>query len=320
MSLEKLKFRVDCANLTRKFFSENNYLEIDPPSFSKYVIPESSIEIFQVGKYFLLPSPEVYIKKLLSIYKCSMFSLSHCFRAEEIPSSIHSPEFTMLEYYTVNADYMDSIAITEKFFHFLVDGLKTHPAFDKEQASILTKPFLRLTMDEAFIKYANFSLAQTKTREQLLQKVKQLKINESSTLENYTFKDLYELVLVAVIEPALPKNEVVALIDYPALSETLSKRKTVDDFPVTERWEIYVNGVELANCYTELTDASAVKNFFDNEMLLRKKANMTEILPPPNFDEICGNLPNSSGVALGFERLLMLLTGSKSIDGFIVSL
>lgn len=325
MDIQQLQLRAACANLIRKFFTEKNYLEVDVPCFSKNIIPESSIEVFQTlqtklqsEQYYLLPSPELYIKKLLAKHTCSMFSLAHCFRAGENTGRIHNPEFTMLEYYTVDADYKDSLRITEALFAFLCDALKENPLFDMTAAEVLTTPFLCLSMNEAFIQYADISLAENTTRTQLLEKVRALGISESSVLEHYSYKDLYELVLVAVIEPALPKNKVVALMDYPLVSETLSKRKMSDGLEVTERWEIYVNGIELANCYTELQNANAVKQFFEHEIQLRKNAGMSDIAAAKDFASVCAELPNCSGVALGFERLLLVLSGSKSIENFII--
>lgn len=326
MNLDKLRFRAEVSFLTRKFFSENKYVELDPPCFSRFVIPESSIEVFRTEKtklqnkqYFLLPSPELYIKKLLADYHFSMFSLSHCFRAGENTGRIHSPEFTMLEYYTVDADYKASISITEKYFRYLVESLKDNPLLDKKTAKILSEDFLSMTVDEAFIKYGGFSLAKNKTKVELLEQVRRLDIAGTTKLEDYSYKDLYDLVLVSCVEPNLAQEKAIALMDYPAVSETLSKRKTNDEnLEISERWEVYVNGIELANCYTELTEAKTVKSFLSGEKALRKKSGMLSVQEPDNFDKICERMPQCSGVALGFERLLMLLTGSKSIDGFIM--
>lgn len=323
MDLELLEFKAECANLVRNFFWNEGYLEVDTPCFSEYIIPESSIEIFQTIKtptqskqYFLVPSPEVHIKKLLAQHKRSMFSLSHCFRAGENKGKIHNPEFIMLEYYTVNANYLDSIKITEKFFKFLITKLQDNHIFDKKTCIPFTKNFLLLSVDEAFEKYAGFKLSENRTQESLLSKVNDLRLNCTGDLSTYSTQDLYELILVALIEPNLPKNQIVALIDYPTMSKTLSKNKIVNNFEVTERWEIYLNGIELANCYSELTDEDRAKLFIQSEIKKRDKKNMTKIIPPPEFEKICSNLPKCSGVALGFERLLMLLSGKKSIEMF----
>lgn len=323
MDFEKLKFRAKCTSLIRKFFYDKNYLELDLPCFSKTVIPESSIEVFRTQKtklqkeqYYLLPSPELHVKKFLKEYQNSVFTLSHCFRAGESVGQIHNLEFTMLEYYTVNANYIDNISITESLFYFLVENLEKEILLDSEIANIFKKPFLQLNMEEAFCKYANFSLAENTTKKQLLDKVKKLRINETSELENYSYKDLYELVLVSVIEPNLCKDRVVILKDYPVVSNTLSKRKNMGGLEVTERWEAYVKGVEVANCYTELRDDKAVNEFFKNEIKLRNKNKMSRLKTVTNFDKVSATLPECSGVALGFERLLMILTNSSNIAAF----
>ena len=324
MDISLLEFKSDTAYFVREFFRKNGYLEADTPCFSEFIIPESSIEIFrteqsalQTKQYFLVPSPEVHIKKLLAACERSIFALSHCFRAGENSGRIHSPEFTMLEYYTVGADYKDSIKITEAFFSFLVDSLKDNPLLDKTAANIFTQPFLQLTMDEAFTHYAGFPLTKAQSHAALLEQVQKLRLNTTSEVERYSYQDLYELVLVSCVEPQLPKNRIVALIDYPAVSETLSTRKLQNGMPVTERWEIYLNGVELANCYTELTDGSEVNSFFAHEIQKRKQNGMQPLNVPADFAQTCAEMPKCSGVALGFERLLMLLSGQASIGRFI---
>lgn len=326
MDIEHLKFKAACLRVVRRFFSERGYGEADVPCLSACVIPESSIEVFQTERtvlqaqtYYLLPSPELYLKKLLAALKCSLFSIAHAFRAGENSGRIHNSEFTMLEYYTVEADYKDSIAITEEFFRYLAASLKDEPLLDKKAAAIFSAPFLCMTMDEAFLKYARFSLAQNLSKDALLQKVKSLNITDGRIAENYSAKDLYEIVLVSVVEPSLPADRLVALTDYPVLSETLSKRKKVKDMEVTERWEVYLNGVELANCYTELTDGRTVRHFFDNEKKFRAENRMTNVRVPEDFAHTCSELPRCSGVALGLDRLLMLLTGEQSIARFMMT-
>ncbi|MEL3905211.1 MAG: elongation factor P--(R)-beta-lysine ligase [Treponemataceae bacterium] len=323
MNIPLLTFKSDVAVLVRDFFRTKGYLEVDTPCFSDYIIPESSIEIFrteqstlQTKQYFLVPSPEVHIKKLLAECKQSLFSLSHCFRAGENTGRIHRPEFTMLEYYTVGADYRDSIGITEAFFSFLADCLANNPLFNKATGEVFRQPFLQLTMDEAFTRYAGFALSKAQSREALLEQVQKRGLNATSDVERYSYQDLYELVLVSCVEPQLPQNRIVALTDYPAVSETLSARKIQNGIPVTERWEIYLNGVELANCYTELTSGSEVARFFAHEVQKREESGMRRLIVPADFAQTCENLPRCSGVALGFERLLMLLSGQKTIEAF----
>lgn len=324
MDIEAVKLKADCARAVRNFFTQAGYVEVDTPCLSSFIIPESSIEVFETEnmlsgeKRWLLPSPEVYIKKLLAQHKCSMFELAHCFRAGDASGRIHSPEFTMLEYYTVDADYKDSIRITEKFFAYLAHELKDNPMYDKACCVPFTLPFIVICMDDAFQTYAGFRLSENQTKDQLLAQIKRLHIN-AEHVEDYSYCELYELVLVNLIEPALPHNRVVALMDYPAVSETLSVRKSVNGMPVTERWECYVNGIELANCYSEMSDGTQVEKFLNTELTARKQSGMTEITVPPDFKTTCENLPHCSGVALGFERLLMLMTGKKSIDNFIAA-
>ncbi len=154
MDLELLRYRAEIMQKIRLFFIERDYLETDTPALSPSLIPETCLEVFKteylepwstkVRSLYLVPSPEIYMKKIIAQHKVSVFQLSKCYRNVESCGNMHSPEFTMLEYYTMNASYTESAQITEDFLRSL------HPRFNR--------PFTYVSMNEAFLQLAGFSL------------------------------------------------------------------------------------------------------------------------------------------------------------------
>ena len=134
MDLEQLRERAAIIRKVRSFFDAREYLETDTPLLAPDLIPESCLEVFETrliapkaapGKpYWLIPSPEVWMKRLLARHRTSLYQICKCFRNVESSGRQHSPEFTMLEYYTMEADYLDSLEITEDLFRFLLGGDK----------------------------------------------------------------------------------------------------------------------------------------------------------------------------------------------------
>ena len=319
-----LQFRASIIQKLRNFFINKNYLELDTPALSPTLIPENCLEVFSTDyiepwankrkTLYLVPSPEIFIKKIIAKYKTDVFQLSKCYRNVESVGNIHSPEFTMLEYYTMNADYRDSMEITEKMIESLLPPLSANEADDP--LHFFRPPFTRLTMDEAFKKYAGFSLDECTHQKDLVNHARKLGITEfdNNPFTKWGWDDLYELILVQCVEPGL-KNEPKAtfLIDYPVKVPCLAKTNGLHK----ERWELYCCGVELANCYSEETDSKEIKEYFKNEGKIKNK---TAIVPHAIDDEYYKtfeDFPKCSGVAMGVDRLIMLLAGQKSIESII---
>ncbi len=274
MDIEALELRALSIQAAREFFIKKNYLELDTPALSGELIPETCLEVFKTeyispslskdthrGRaLFLVPSPEVYIKPIIAQTSRSVFQISKCYRNAESIGNIHSSEFTMLEYYTVNANYKDSVKISEEFLSHVSDGVKENPLVDREVLKTLSKGFECLTMDEAFRKYAGVPLSTEHSPEELAYYAEKLGLGEAENYSDWKEDDLYELILVHAVEPNLPKNRLIALLDYPAFvpclaaensKRVLNKKNEALEWKTVERWEVYLNGVELANCYTE---------------------------------------------------------------------
>ena len=340
MDLELLRERARIIRQVRAFFDQRDYLETDTPLLAPDLIPESCLEVFQTLRlrpgagsgassgansgadkpYWLIPSPEIWMKRLIARHRASLYQICKCFRNGEASGRQHSPEFTMLEYYTMQTDYLGSLEITEELFDFLLQAAGS-PAD-------LSPPFIRLTVAEAFAEWAGFDLYQAaESADAMEAQARRLGLNPPPGLSVH---ELYDIIFIHAVEPKLPLSRPVALMDYPAFVPCLAKQspggKTV------ERWELYARGIELANCFTEETRADEVRRFFENEKAAKEKTALVRHAVDEDYWKLfaggdsspaenvfpAGNLfPPCSGVAMGLDRLIMVLCGRKTLDGVL---
>jgi len=210
----------------------------------------------------------------------------------------------MLEYYTMNANYTDSLELTEELFTYLAK---------KEDAPFLKAPFERITVADAFEKYAGFDLFEAVQNGGLETQARKLGLE---TLPGMTTGGLYDLIFIHSVEPHLKAEKPIALLDYPAFVPCLAKKSHNKN--TVERWELYYNGIELANCFSEETDPKTVKNFFISEEEEKKKSALVQHKVDHDYWRIFENFPRCSGVAMGLDRLIMAITGRLTIDSVIV--
>ena len=305
-----LRERARIIRRARSFFDGRGYLELDTPLLAPDLIPESCLEVFETSRVlpsgdtarcWLIPSPEIWMKKIIAQHRTSVFQICKCFRNGESSGFLHSPEFTMLEYYTMDADYLDSLALTKELFAFL-----------SEAGSGLSAPFERMTVAEAFARFAGFDLfAAAETEGALEKEARRLGLEPPADMGT---AQLYDLIFIAAVEPCLKQERPVALLDYPAFVPCLAKKNA--DNKTVQRWELYYNGIELANCFTEETDAEQVRRFFESEAAAKER----RALVKHRVDRACWQgraLPPCSGVALGLDRLIMSLCGRSTIDSVL---
>ncbi len=321
MDRAKLEFRARCIREIRRFFEESGYLEVDTPVIADKVIPEPTIDLLKTTIHgidgtshrtvFLLPSPEIFMKRLIAAGSGSIFQMSRCFRNSEPLSRLHSPEFLMLEWYTVGADYIGSLETTEA----LLDRLCTGCGISEDQVSSIKPPFLRMTVDEAFSRYADVDLAACKETGILREAAARLSL---SPAPDAGWAELFHLILVSEVEPKLPREKAVALLDYPAQVSCLAKRKA-GSVNQLERWELYLRGNETANCFTEAVSREDVERYFREEGALLDASgrnNQTDESFPLIYHP---DHPACSGVAMGVDRLLMALARAESIAAVMPS-
>jgi lysyl-tRNA synthetase class 2 len=331
MDLEMLKERARIIRQVRSFFDNKGYLELDTPLLSPDLIPESCLEVFETrrilpgGKtvpHWLIPSPEIWMKKIIARHRVSVYQICKCFRNGESSGFLHSPEFTMLEYYTVGDGYRESLALTEELFASL--------------GGPLFPPFERLTVAEAFARYADFDLfTAAETAKGMETEARRLGLDPMPGL---SVAQLYDLIFIHAVEPQLKMFEntqeerilpqstrrekkkmlrPLVLLDYPAFVPCLARRNP--DGKTVERWELYFNGIELANCFSEETDAERVQEFFESEAAVKEQNALVKHRVDQDFWKIFleKKFPQCSGVAMGLDRLIMALCGRSSIDGVL---
>lgn len=316
MDLQMLKTRAAIIKQVRSFFNSKDYIELDTPLLLPDLIPESCLEVFQTERLFphgsrqrsrplwLIPSPEISMKKIIAQHRVNVYQICKCFRNGESTGHLHNSEFTMLEYYTMNADYMDSLALTEELFEQLAKEADT-PS--------LSPPFERITVAQAFEKYAGFDLFTAVEEKGALEKeAHRLGIEPMPCMET---AQLYDLIFIHSVEPHLKTDKPVALLDYPAFVPCLAKKSP--NGKTVERWELYYNGIELANCFSEETDPQTVRDFFISEAAEKGKTSLVKHDVDHDFWEIFKDFPKCSGVAMGLDRLIMALTGVSAIDGVL---
>jgi lysyl-tRNA synthetase class 2 len=313
MDLDMLQKRSAIIKQVRSFFDRKNYLELDTPLLSGDLIPESCLEVFQTERLFprgskkerqplwLIPSPEIWMKKIIARHRVSVYQICKCFRNGESSGRLHNSEFTMLEYYTMNADYMDSLALTEELFLYLAEsGCRSLGGFE------------RISVAEAFAKWAGFDLFAAAEEGCAALALQARKIG-LEPMPGMTVPALYDLIFIHAVEPQLKMQKPVALLDYPVFVPCLAKKHP--DGRTVERWELYYDGIELANCYSEENNPQAVKDFFIDEEIEKQKNSVVQHNVDHNYWKIFEDFPRCSGAAMGLDRLIMALTGKADIDG-----
>jgi len=317
LDLQTYQKRASIIRHTRSFFDSKNYLELDTPLLSSDLIPESCLEVFETSRIYpvasikksrslyLIPSPEIWMKKIIAQHRINVYQICKCFRNGESCGHLHNSEFTMLEYYTMDADYMDSLTITEELFAYLAK---------KENVPFPSPPFDRITVAQAFEKYAGFNLFEAAENNSFEEQAKRLGLEP---IPGITEGELYDLIFIHSVEPFLKTEKPVALLDYPVFVPCLAKK--AHNKNTVERWELYYNGIELANCFSEETDPQTVKDFFISEEEEKRKTAIVQHKVDHNYWKIFKDFPRCSGVAMGLDRLIMALTGRLTIDSVIIT-
>ena len=259
---------------------------------------------------YLHTSPEFAAKKLLAAGEPRLFTFARVFRNRE-RTALHHPEFTMLEWYRANEPYgtliddcaglMSAAAEAAGTRRFVWRGREADPFAAPE----------RLTVVEAFRRYAGIDLLATlDDRDALAAAATGQGMRVAA---DDTWADVFSRVIVEKIEPNLGIGRATILDEYP-VSEAALARPTAHDPRVAERFELYVCGVEIANAFGELTDAAEQRRRFEAEMAEKERVHGERYPLDEDFLAALGAMPPASGIALGFDRLVMLATGAQRIE------
>ncbi|KQP50501.1 elongation factor P--(R)-beta-lysine ligase [Methylobacterium sp. Leaf108] len=280
---------------------------------TQIVAPDGSL-----APLHLHTSPEFACKKLLAAGETRLFTLARVFRNGE-RSALHHPEFTMLEWYRAEAGYTvlmeDCAALLAEAAH--AAGTR-HLEFRGRRSDPFA-PFERLTLAEAFSRYADIDLLATMDRDGATDRAAMAEAVAGAGLRvapDDTWSDLFGRVLVATIEPHLGIGRPTVLHAYPA-SEAALARRSPDDPRVAERFELYACGVELANGFGELTDPAEQRRRFEGEMAEKARLYGRTYPIDEDFLAALALMPEASGIALGLDRLVMLLAGAPRIEDVV---
>jgi len=292
MKTDALWLRANIIKAIREFFWDRGFLEVETPLLIPANAPEEHINpITTLPSWQLQTSPEICMKRLLCKGHKRLFQISHCWRSEE-RGSRHLSEFTMLEWYRADSDYhalMDDCKALLQ--HVAALCMPDNPVYHHKSHKI--DPFLswrRISVSEAFLRFGY------------------------TDVFDCLKKGLYEEILTSIIEPALADfSEPVILMDYPAELAALARLKP-DQNILAERFELYLGGLELANGFSELNDPVEQRKRFEEANLRRIANGNTEMILPEPFLRDLPDMPDSAGIALGVDRLVMLAAGAESID------
>ena len=276
----------DLLKSTRQYFWDLDFTEVEVPYLNASLPLESNIYSFTTkwthsqAKFYLPTSPEMALKKYLTTDKTNCFAIGHCFRDLENSGPHHTPEFLMLEYYLVNKNLSD--------------------------------------LQESLKKYLN-NFSQINYSE--------IRLSEDLPTNEPDFNQYF----LNEIEPKLPKDSAVFITGYPAYLSPLAKMNDCEvtnfserkreglmpehrkNFVTSRRFELYINGIEIANGCEENRDPVSIKAAFEAEIIYRQKNNLPIHPYSEEFIANCASLPPCCGVGLGLERLLMILNHQNSL-------
>lgn len=277
----------------RNFFSERNVLEVDCPLISTMACVDAHINLISAKNAqqtcYLHSSPEYGMKRLISMGMGDIFQLSHVFREGE-QGRKHNPEFMMAEWYRLNFSFSQMIEETLDFIRLFLGPI----------------PSSTITYRQVFQQYADFDYVQSST-DDLLQRIQDLRILTYPGIEQEGKDALLNLILGSHIEHHLGTNELTVLAYYPASQAALAQTLQLDDELVAERFEVYYQGIELANGYHELANAQEQRQRLIESNQHRRALGKNELPIDERFlQALSEGFPDCCGVAVGFDRLMML--------------
>ena len=296
-----IEARAGLLKALRAFFYAREYLEVDTPCLSHSGTTDANIDSLTVtsetfGELWLQTSPEFAMKRLLAARSGPIFQIAHAFREGEA-GRWHNPEFTLLEWYVPSFDHLQLMQEVEQLLRSLAP------------AQVWPTAFERITYRDCFLQFLAID-AFTCTVEQLEACAKSQGIDLDASLDRDAWLDL---LMGECIGPQLGLGTPCFVVDYPASQAALARLRE-DQPSVASRFELYWQGLELANGFHELADAAEQRLRFEADQKLRKQQNKQ--VPPLDEYLLAGleaGLPDCAGVALGVDRLLALLLGKDSL-------
>lgn len=308
-TLAMLHYRAKLLNNIRQFFAERQVLEVETPLLSQATVTDPHLHSFQTQYYldkpdcqqtfYLQTSPEFAMKRLLAAGSGPIYQISKAFRNQGESGRYHNPEFSLLEWYRPGYDHHQLMDEVEDLLKYLLD----------------CKTAQRLSYAEIFQRYLSIDAHQISIKD-LTSVLDSFDLNVEH-LGLTTLTDHLNFLMAHVVEPRLPK-QLLFIYDFPVSLAALAKINNTFARPVAERFEVYFHGIELANGFHELADANEQRRRFENDLCSRTQQGF----PCVPIDEhllaaLTHGFPDCAGVALGIDRLLMLMSKTNKISDVI---
>lgn len=298
LSIDGLHKRAALFRSIRSFFHQQGFLEVDTPIRQPVYIPESNIIPISSEGQYLQTSPELCMKRLLAAGCDRIFQFSHCFRKGEL-GRLHLEEFQLLEWYRTGCDYTQLMADCQALLRVICKELTEDPICSDDLMNKeaffginLTDEWQRMTVMDAFAAYSPISLGQALAT------------------------DNFDEILTEHVEPHLGREAPVFLYAYPHQLASLARR-CPSNSTIAERFELYIQGIELANGFSELTDAQEQRSRFQQEISAINSNIGRTVCMPERFLQDLEKLEEAAGIALGVDRLFMLALNEKSITSAV---
>jgi lysyl-tRNA synthetase class 2 len=289
---KNLLLRAKILDAIRRFFTASGFLEVETPLRIPAPAPEVHIDAEPSGNWFLHPSPELSMKRLVAAGFPRIYQICKCFRKNERGHK-HLPELTLLEWYAAGMDYLAMMDQCEKLLQAAAQALDGDTVITYQTRRIpLAGPWDRMTVRRAFEHYT------------------------STPMDIAIQQDRFDEIMACDIEPNLGMKKPVFLYDYPAQFGSLAKKKSWDPL-IAERFELYISGIELCNAFTELTDPAEQRQRFAAENHKRRSLGKPEYPMPEKFLSALKQMPATAGNALGIDRLVMLFADTTCIDDVV---
>jgi lysyl-tRNA synthetase class 2 len=308
----------------RRWFEARDFVEVETPAVQVSPGNEAHLHAFAteaVGiagdrqPLYLRTSPEFAAKKLLAAGEPRIFELARVWRNRE-RGPLHHPEFTLLEWYRAGEGYETLMADCARLLLLAAEAAETKTLSFRGQSLDPADEPERITLAEAFVRFARIDLLSTVEASGATDRAALAASAAGQGIRvaaDDTWADVFSRVLVEKIEPHLGRDRATILCEYP-VSEAALARPKASDPRVAERFELYACGVELANCFGELTDAAEQRRRFEAEMAEKQRVYGERYPLDEDFLAALARMPEASGGALGLDRLVMLATGASRIE------
>ena len=308
----------------RSFFAARDFVEVDTATLQISPGNEAHLHAFATEAIgldgsrtplYLHTSPEFACKKLLAAGEPRIACFAHVYRNRE-RGPLHHPEFTMLEWYRAGESYETLMRDCAEILSLAAETAGTRTLTWRGRETDPSQEPERLSVAEAFKRFARIDLLASIDRSGATDRdllAASLKAAGLRVAEDDTWSDLFSRVIVERVEPNLGLGRATILDEYPVAEAALA-RPTARDPRVAERFELYACGVELANAFGELTDAAEQRRRFEAEMQEKMRVYGESYPVDEDFLTALAQMPEASGIALGFDRLVMLATGAARID------